>query len=426
MDSRIRRTYTSLTLIFGLFMLACGPGPEGDLGEGRAAPTHIKGKADLPSWLVDTGRALSCSYPTSGAFSGYDSAHLFSLAAPSARTSYSVRFSGTHAASAGAAAAVFEKASGKVVTSRRIDSGASVSLSFSGEAGKAYLLGVYSVQWQATGSYRVSLTCKAQSTSSAGPGTTTKPTSGFKVAAVQYGTGNAASVSSSCAASATPNVCALSALTAQAASAGASLVVLPEYALGGDQKYYERAPAVGSTPSSADGLVGTFSALARKHGVYLTFDLATASGSKSSGHRYHNTVVAFTPAGKVAAVHNKFNLFGSETKRLTPGNKVTTFDTPAGKVGILICADIYGSSTLLSKLANQLGARMVAISSYWTVSGSTNWYKRYAAKYGVYAVVANTTHSPGTGGGVYDPKGKAMAEKVSTKPSVVYATIPAQ
>jgi predicted amidohydrolase len=423
MTSKIGRLNILFSLLLGLTLLACGPGDTEAPGDKRAAPTYIGGKADLPSWLVDSGKSLSCTARTSGAFSGYDSAHLFGLSAATVDTDYALTFSGTHAASAGVALAVFQAATGKLVTTERVTQGNDVSVKFKGKAGQAFKVGAFSVEWQATGSYRLALACKNQKP--AKPTTPATPSSGFKVAAVQYGSGQAASASASCASAATPNICALSALTSQAAASGAKLVVLPEYALGGDQKYYETPPTVGTTPTATGGgIVGTFSALARKHQVYLTFDLATASGSKSAGYKYQNTVVAFDPTGKVVAVHHKFNLFGSETKRLTAGNSVTTFNTPAGKVGLLICADIYGSSTLLSRLAKDLGARVVAISSFWTVSGSTNWYKKYTAKYGVYAVVGNTTHSPGQGGGVYDPKGKAMAEKISTSPSVVIATIP--
>jgi len=423
MNRKIGVTSIWFPILLAMALASCGTEQVDTFDNGRAAPAFLGGKADLPSWLVDSGKSLSCTSSTRGAFSGYDSAHLYTIAAPSVDTDYTLSFSGRHSASAGSALAVFEGSEGKLIKNEQLKYGTTVSVSFTGKADKKYRVGVFSLQWQATGSYELRLTCKARGSSSTGTstgsGSTKKPASGFKVAAVQYGSGQAASASSACASSSTPNICALSALTARAASNGAKLVVLPEYALGGDQKYYVTAPTVGVTPSISDGLLATFGALARKHGVYLTFDLQTVVSGK-----YYNTVVAFDPAGKVVAVHHKFNLFGSETKRLTAGKSVTTFDTPAGKVGMLICADIYGSSTLLSRLVKDLGARIVAISSYWTVSGSTGWYKRYTAKYGVYAVVGNTTHSPGQGGGVYDPKGRAMAETTSTSPSVVYAVIP--
>lgn len=126
----------------------------------------------------------------------------------------------------------------------------------------------------------------------------------------------------------------------------------------------------------------------------------------------------------VLAVHHKFNLFGDESKTLTAGKDVTVFASPLGKVGLLICADIYGSSTLRTKQVTTLGARVVFVSSYWTVSGSTSWYKSYVSRNKVYTVVANTTHAPGYGGGIYDPTGKALVEKVQPAPSVLIADVP--
>ena len=254
------------------------------------------------------------------------------------------------------------------------------------------------------------------------------PAKAYKVAAVQYGSGYASSIAPGCASNAKPNACALKAMTTAAVKAGAKFVVLPEYGLGKDQKYYEPAPTVGSNPGTSSAWPGTllikqFSQTARQHAIYLVFNIATYAGTKPN-YNYYNTNIAFDPKGKVVARHFKFNLFGNETKSLTAGNNVTVFDTPLGKMGLLICADIYGSAALRGKLANQLKARVVAISSYWTVSGAVNWYTKYTGSWGVYTIVSNTTHSPGMGGGIYNPAGQPMAQKIQQQPSIVYATIP--
>ena len=256
------------------------------------------------------------------------------------------------------------------------------------------------------------------------PKDTGPPPKAYKVAAVQYGSGYAASVSPGCASSATPNACALKVMVGQAKQAGAYFVVLPEYALGKDQVYYEPVPKIGENPGAnpswpASLFIKQFSQAAKQHNVYLIFNVATYSASKV----YHNTVIAFNPGGGVVGVHHKFNLFGNEQASLTPGNNVSVFNTPLGKMGMLICADIYGSSGLRNTLKNQLQARVVTISSYWTVANSVNWYKDYTSKWGVYGIVANTTHSPGMGGGVYK-SGQPLAQKIQAQPSIVYATIP--
>jgi predicted amidohydrolase len=247
-----------------------------------------------------------------------------------------------------------------------------------------------------------------------------------KVAAVQYGQGQAGLVLSSCTKAPFPDVCAMEKLTADARAAGAQLVVHSEYGI--DQKYYEPQPQIGENPGTssiwpADTLIKMFSIMARKMEVYLVFDLLTYQGQKPNT-KYFNTQIAFDPKGKVVGMHHKFNLFGNEGQTLTAGSDVSVFDTPMGKTGLLICADIYGSSTLLNKLSNTLGAKVVAVSSYWTVNGAVSWYKTYSGKYKVHAVVSNHTHSKGYGGGVYKPDGTPIVETEQTKPNIVYAVLP--
>lgn len=262
-----------------------------------------------------------------------------------------------------------------------------------------------------------------------------------KVAAVQFGSGQGAMVAAGCAQAkyaacvdsdpnAKPNscssdICAMEKLTMDARAAGAQLVVLSEYGI--DQLYYEPQPQIGENPGTssnwpAETLIKTYSIIARKMQVYLVFDLLTYGGTKPN-YKYYNTQIAFDPTGKVVGMHFKFNLFGNESSSLTAGSDVSVFDTPMGKTGLLICADIYGSATLLNKLSTTLGAQVVAVSSYWTVNNPESWYKTYASKYKVYAVVSNHTHTTGYGGGVYGPSG-TIAEKKQTKPSIVYAEIP--
>jgi len=249
-----------------------------------------------------------------------------------------------------------------------------------------------------------------------------------KVAAIQYGSGQQAQVKASCTTDPMPDVCALKELVSQAKGKGASYVVLPEYGTG--QPYYEPTPALGENPATnaawpADMIIKIFSSQAKQLGIYLVLNLLTYEGTKPN-YVYHNTNIAFEPTGKVVGLHRKFNLFGSETQTLTPGNSVSVFSTPLGKMGMLICADIYGSTTLMNKLGNTLQARVVAVSSFWTTTNPVNtYYKTYLGKYPYYSVIANTTIPPGYGGGVfYGPGWQALDAKIGSSPSIAVATIP--
>jgi predicted amidohydrolase len=249
-----------------------------------------------------------------------------------------------------------------------------------------------------------------------------------RVAAIQYGQGMASQVSASAAASKYPDIYAVEELIYQARQGGAQLIVVPEFYVYKQQPYAPD-PKVGDNPAVTPSWPSTdyalyLSQLAKELGSYLVYDLITYTGTEGQpDYKMYNTQLALAPDGKIVAKHHKFELFGGEVNWATAGNDVMVFDTPLGKVGLLICADIYGSVTLRNKLVS-LGARLVAISSFWTVSTATSSYKSYASQHKVYAIAANTSNSPGYGGGIYNPSGVALAEWTSGSPKIVYYTFP--
>jgi predicted amidohydrolase len=255
----------------------------------------------------------------------------------------------------------------------------------------------------------------------------------FRVAAIQYGSGDHARVGAG------GDVDAVESLVRRAHSSGARLVVTPEYAMGNT---VEPVPRLHSNPGreasgAGDSAVRRFSALSRQLGIYLVTNVLTAkpAGRRPNQREYFNTQVAFDPRGEIVAVHNKFNLFAGENQVLTPGRSVSTFETPAGRVGMLICADIYADYNgqhsdggLLRRLVEQRSPRIVAFSSHWTVDRPAHWnpiniQRKFARDACVYLVGANTTAGPGRGGGVFDPFGRPLDMRVSHEPSIVYADI---
>ncbi|MFH1130956.1 MAG: carbon-nitrogen hydrolase family protein, partial [Pseudomonadota bacterium] len=166
------------------------------------------------------------------------------------------------------------------------------------------------------------------------------PYSSFKVAAVQYSSGDHAYISN-CA----NDLCGLAYFIQEAATKSAVLVVTPEYAV--EQTTAELAPDIGDWPAKdarwgSGSIMKTFTKLADSLNITLIFNLITQEGYGSSAKLY-NTSVAVNGSGKVLARHYKFQLYGNESNLLTPGSSVQTsfFDTPAGKIGMLICADVH-------------------------------------------------------------------------------------
>jgi len=265
----------------------------------------------------------------------------------------------------------------------------------------------------------------------------------IKVAGVQYGHGSADKVGS-CA----DDNCAVTQLVTEAAAQGAKIIVTSEYAL--DQTKAEPSPEVGDLPATDDtwddgSLQRTYSRLADELNVVLIIDLITQTGTGEEAKLY-NTQVAFDHRGQVVARHYKFHLFGGEKAQYTPGDSFehNFFDTPAGKMGLLICADIQCvvngvgadcSAVEWQKLkeftANKPDA--VFFSAYWTVgepSGAhevwwpTNVQRKYAEQAKAWVIAANTTVGAGRGGGIFEPDGTVVEQTTSDVPSVIYGELP--
>lgn len=254
---------------------------------------------------------------------------------------------------------------------------------------------------------------------------TRQPLKAMKVAAVQYSEGYYAKVDPACSSDKNPDLCAIQKLIAKAQAQGAVLVVTPENEVG--QKYQELDPSIGDLPATSpdwsDGhVIKALSKQAIQQKVYVVVHLQTKKGTSK-----YSTQVAFDPSGKVVGKHHKFELYGGEKGYYTPGKNVdlSWFNSPAGKVGMLICADIYGDLRMNDKLTRVLGTRVVTFSTWWTVAEATRWPASYAKNWGVYVVAANRIDSAGKGGGIFDPEGKALVKHTASDPGVVIAEIPA-
>jgi predicted amidohydrolase len=237
------------------------------------------------------------------------------------------------------------------------------------------------------------------------------------LAAIHYTDSGARAIDPSC--EDADSNCATEALVRRAHAAGARLVVTAEYAL--RQTRAEPVPTRGSPVTDADHspLQARFSQLAAELSLYLVINLRTLRGAVR-----HNSQVAFGPDGSVVGVHHKFELYGGENEVLEAGEDVSVFDTPFGRVGLLICADLYGDPTLHDRLTRVLGADVVAVSSMWTVAGATRWQAAFARDWGTIVVAANSSAGAGRGSGIFDARGRALAETAMGSPSVLLAELP--
>ncbi|MFO0677733.1 MAG: carbon-nitrogen hydrolase family protein [Polyangiaceae bacterium] len=212
---------------------------------------------------------------------------------------------------------------------------------------------------------------------------------------------------------------------AQAAAAGAELVVLPEnFAFFGNEEK-KRALAEGLDGPSHGPILATLAELASKHGVDL---VGGGMPERSKDHaRPYNTSVHLAPNGAVVARYRKMHLFDvaladgttlRESNATSPGAGVTITEVGDVKLGMTICYDLRFPE-LFRALGGE-GARIVTVPSAFTVTtGKDHWHvllRARAIENQVY-VLAAAQHGKHPGGRstygksvIVDPWGDVIAQ----------------
>jgi len=144
--------------------------------------------------------------------------------------------------------------------------------------------------------------------------------------------------------SVTENIATARRLVKQAADAGATLVLLPEYwAIMG----LNDSDKVGVAEPLGRGPIQDFmSSLAKELEIWLiggTLPLASDDAEKVI-----NTTLVYNPQGEHVGRYDKIHLFGftkgtesyNEAKTIVPGKHVGVFEAPFGKVGMSVCYDL--------------------------------------------------------------------------------------
>ena len=153
--------------------------------------------------------------------------------------------------------------------------------------------------------------------------------------------------------SAAENIAMLEPLAAEAAGRKADLLVFGELVtvLGaGDTK-----AAAETVPGPSTRLLGE---MARRHGMYIV-----AGMSEREGHLIYNTAVLLAPDGKLAGKYRKMVVTSGEARGGdTPGSDYPVFETRFGKLGMMICYDLFFPE--VSRQLAMRGAEVIAVSIY--------------------------------------------------------------
>ena len=214
---------------------------------------------------------------------------------------------------------------------------------------------------------------------------------------------------------------------------GARLVVLPEAALGGyveslhDTDDVEPPPALDLDGPELARVCG----LARDLTVCVGFCEAGADGAR------HNAAAVLSGDG-VIAVHRKIHLPPREDRFTTPGDRLEAFDTPAGRIGMLICYDKAFPEAARTLALD--GAQVLCFLSAWPCSATNAaprlqddrewrraelWDRSRAAENSIIVASANQTGDFGSlrfvgGARIVDPGGDVV-DATGTQPGLALA-----
>jgi 5-aminopentanamidase len=154
------------------------------------------------------------------------------------------------------------------------------------------------------------------------------------------------------------------AAVAEAAAAGAGLVVLPELSDSG-YVFADASEARSlASPAASSGTLREWRSLAASH------HLTVAGGFCELGPdgRLYNSA-AIVDASGTRAVYRKAHLWDAEKNVFTPGDSAPpVVELPFGHVGLMICYDLEFPEWV--RLAALSGAELLAVPVNWAVSGS--------------------------------------------------------
>ncbi|MBS7543982.1 nitrilase-related carbon-nitrogen hydrolase [Ancylobacter oerskovii] len=180
------------------------------------------------------------------------------------------------------------------------------------------------------------------------------------------------------------NIARLLDMVAEAAAAGAKLIVTPEMGTTG-YCWFDReevAPFVEPIPGPT---TERFAAVARAHGSYIVIGMPEVDPATNL---YYNAAVLIGPEG-VVGTHRKTHPYISEPKWSAPGDLGhQVFDTPIGRIAMLVCMDIHFVET--ARLAGLGGADIICHISNWLAerTPAPYWITR-AAENSCYLIEAN-------------------------------------
>jgi len=158
---------------------------------------------------------------------------------------------------------------------------------------------------------------------------------------------------------------------AEAATAGAQVIILPEVLTLG----WTHPSALTEGESVPGGeTCQRLGASAKQHGVYVCAGLA-----EHAGYKNYNTAVLFSPQGELLLHHRKIHELAIGHPYYALGDRLQVMDTPLGRFGLMICADGFAPGQTISRALAMMGAEFILSPSAWAVPAD---YDNFREPYG--------------------------------------------
>ena len=146
----------------------------------------------------------------------------------------------------------------------------------------------------------------------------------------------------------------------EAANRDAQLIVLPELASSG-YVFGDEDEAARTAESPDDGpLASALHDLCAQRGLHIVTGI-----NERDGDCRHNSAVLVGPEGRLAT-YRKLHLYYNEQSWFEPGGQLPLVDTPIGRVGMIICFDLWFPEA--ARALALAGAEIIAVPTNWVSS----------------------------------------------------------
>jgi predicted amidohydrolase len=217
----------------------------------------------------------------------------------------------------------------------------------------------------------------------------------------------------------------LVALNREAACKGADIILNTELAISG-YSFESREDIKSCIETSAGETITELAEVAVKHGAYVGICLAERDEITEI---YYNSAFVISPDGKIVCRYRKIN---AEMRWARPGapHQNGTFETPWGRMGVLICSDTYYG--LMPRSVALKGVDLLWVPANWPPGGldPREIWRARALENGFFVAAVNRTgrdrimdcHSASSC--VYDPQGCELISACSRESRIFFTDIP--